>query len=135
MMSDVMVFGSLVERSMEVLLITLLGVLLWGNWDWRGVGLGLALFCVIRPLAVWALGGSGALLSGHQRVLLGWFGIRGIGSIYYLCYALQHGLPKDVAQTCTSLTLTVVALSIVLHGVSTQPLLDHYERRNSNKLE
>jgi NhaP-type Na+/H+ or K+/H+ antiporter len=135
MMSDIMVFGSLVERSMEVLLITLLGVLLWGHWDWRGACLGLVLFLVIRPLAVWTLGGTRALLSGHQRVLLGWFGIRGIGSIYYLCFALQHGLPEDIAQTCTSLTLTVVAMSIVLHGVSTQPLLDHYERRSSNTLD
>ncbi|WP_263262490.1 cation:proton antiporter [Pseudomonas sp. RIT-PI-S] len=135
MMGDIMAFGSLVERSMEVLLITLLGALLWGYWDWRGVGLGLALFCVIRPLAVWALGGSRALLSGHQSALLGWFGIRGIGSIYYLCFALQHGLPEEISRTCTSITLTVVALSIVLHGVSTQPLLDHYERRNSAKVD
>lgn len=135
MMSDIMAFGSLIERSMEVMLITLLGALLWGYWDWRGVGLGLVLFVVIRPLAVWALGGSRALLSGHQRALLGWFGIRGIGSIYYLCFALQHGLGDEVARTCTSLTLTVVALSIVLHGVSTQPLLDHYERRNSKAVD
>lgn len=135
MMGDIMAFGSLVERSMEVLLITLLGALLWGYWDWRGVGIGLALFCIIRPLAVWGLGGGRALLSRHQRVLLGWFGIRGIGSIYYLCFALQHGLSDDVARTCTSLTLTVVALSIVVHGVSTQPLLDHYERRNNQSVD
>ncbi|MBA1242373.1 cation:proton antiporter [Pseudomonas japonica] len=135
MMGDIMAFGSLVERSMEVLLITLLGALLWDYWDWRGVGIGLVLFCVIRPLAVWWLGGGRTLLSRHQRVLLGWFGIRGIGSIYYLCFALQHGLADEVARTCTSLTLTVVALSIVVHGVSTQPLLDHYERRNNQSVD
>lgn len=135
MMGDIMAFGSLVERSMEVLLITLLGALLWGYWDWRGVWIGLVLFCIIRPLAVWWLGGGRALLSRHQRMLLGWFGIRGIGSIYYLCFALQHGLSDEVARTCTSLTLTVVALSIVVHGVSTQPLLDHYERRNNQSVD
>lgn len=135
MMGDMMAFGSLVERAMEVLLITLLGALLWGNWDWRGVSLGLALFCIIRPLAVWAFGGGRALLSRHQRVLLGWFGIRGIGSLYYLCFVLEHGLPEEMAQTCISITLTVVALSILLHGVSTQPLLEHYERRSSRSAD
>lgn len=129
MMGDMLAFGSLVERSMEVLLITLLGTLLASYWDWRAMGLGLALFCVIRPLSVWLLVGR-RLLNCHQRALLGWFGIRGIGSIYYLCFALGHGLPDDVARTCISLTVSVVALSILLHGVSTQPLLEHYERRN-----
>jgi NhaP-type Na+/H+ or K+/H+ antiporter len=128
MMGDMLAFGSLVERSMEVLLITLLGTLLASYWDWRAVGLGLALFFIIRPVSVWLLVGR-RLLSNHQRALLGWFGIRGIGSIYYLCFALGHGLPDDVARTCITLTLSVVAMSILLHGVSTQPLLEHYERR------
>jgi NhaP-type Na+/H+ or K+/H+ antiporter len=77
---------------------------------------------------VWLLV-SRRLLDGHQRALLGWFGIRGIGSIYYLCYAMAHELPESVEQVCISLTLSVVALSILVHGISTQPLLDHYERR------
>jgi NhaP-type Na+/H+ or K+/H+ antiporter len=86
------------------------------------------LFCVIRPLCVGLLV-SRRLLDTHQRLLLGWFGIRGIGSIYYLCFAIGHHLPSDLERTCISLTLSVVALSILLHGVSTQPLLEHYERR------
>lgn len=128
MMGDILVFGSLVERSMEVLLITLLGATLSAYWDWRAVGLAVALFCVIRPLSVWLLVGR-RLLDGHQRALLGWFGIRGIGSIYYLCYTLSHDLPESVEKVCISLTLSVVALSILVHGVSTQPLLEQYERR------
>jgi NhaP-type Na+/H+ or K+/H+ antiporter len=128
MMGDILVFGNLVERSMEVLLITILGATLSAYWDWRAVGLAAALFCVIRPLSVWLLV-SRRLLDGHQRALLGWFGIRGIGSIYYLCYAMAHELPESVEQVCISLTLSVVALSILVHGISTQPLLDHYERR------
>lgn len=128
MMGDILVFGSLVERSMEVLLITLLGAMLSAYWDWRAIGLGLALFCVIRPLSVWLLL-SRKQADSHQRWLLGWFGIRGIGSIYYLCYALSHDLPDSVERVCISLTLSVIALSILLHGISTQPLLEHYERR------
>jgi NhaP-type Na+/H+ or K+/H+ antiporter len=127
MMGDMLAFGSLVERSMEVLLITLLGACLSLYWDWRAVGLGLALFCIIRPLGVWLLV-SRRLLNRPQKALVGWFGIRGIGSLYYLCFALTHGLPADIAQLTVSLTLSVVALSILLHGVSIQPLLERYER-------
>ena len=127
-MGDILTFGNLVERAMEVLLITLLGAALALYWDWRALGLGLGLFCVIRPLSVWLVV-RGTHVSGHQRALLGWFGIRGIGSLFYLCYAIAHGLPLGIQHTAISLTLSVVALSILLHGVSVQPLLDHYERR------
>ncbi|MFF7708984.1 cation:proton antiporter [Pseudomonas sp. NPDC007930] len=131
MMGDMLAFGSLVERSMEVVLITLLGTLLYRYWDWHAVGLGLLLFCVIRPLAVWLLGGGRRLLSGHQRALLGWFGIRGIGTLYYLCFALNHHLAAAVAEQVAPVALTVVSLSILAHGVSVQPLLEGYRRRQA----
>ncbi|WP_110949806.1 cation:proton antiporter [Pseudomonas bohemica] len=127
MMGDMLAFGSLVERGMEVLLITLLGAALAFYWDWRAVGLGLALFCVIRPLSVWLLI-SRRLLSRPQKALVGWFGIRGIGTLYYLSYALSHGVPMEAVKTIIGLTLSVVALSILLHGISIQPLLERYER-------
>jgi NhaP-type Na+/H+ or K+/H+ antiporter len=58
---------------------------------------------------------------------MGWFGIRGIGSLYYLSYALNHGLNENISDT-VSLTLSVVALSILIHGISSQPILNYYER-------
>ncbi|MCY1397167.1 sodium/hydrogen antiporter [compost metagenome] len=128
MMGDMLGFGNLVERAMEVFLVTLLGVLVSAHWDWRGLACGLALFCVVRPLSV-LLMPWGRLLDMRQRLLVGWFGIRGIGSLYYLFYALNHGLTPPMATLCTDLTLSVVALSILLHGVSTQPMLTQYERR------
>ncbi|QGA50222.1 cation:proton antiporter [Pseudomonas brassicacearum] len=127
MMSDMLAFGSLVERSMEVFLVTLLGVVLANHWDWRALAIGALLFAVIRPLSVLALP-WGRLLDGPQRLLIGWFGIRGIGSLFYLFYALNHGLQPPVAQLCIDLTLSVVALSILVHGVTTQPTLAWYER-------
>ena len=91
------------------------------------VPLAAALFFVIRPLA--------ALLfliktpTGRvQRLMLGWFGIRGIGSLYYLSYALNHGLNDKIADT-VGITLSVVALSIFIHGISSQPILNFYERK------
>jgi NhaP-type Na+/H+ or K+/H+ antiporter len=129
MIGDMLSFGSLVERAMEVFVVTLLGVVLVGHWDWRAVPMALVLFCVIRPLSV-MLVPWGNLLNGRQRLLIGWFGIRGIGSFYYLFYALNHDLPASVASLCTDITLSVVALSILVHGISTQPMLARYEQRN-----
>jgi NhaP-type Na+/H+ or K+/H+ antiporter len=130
MMGDMLAFASLVERAMEVLLITLLGIALSLYWDWRAVGLGLMLFCLIRPLSVWLMV-SRSVLNRPQKALVSWFGIRGIGSLYYLCYALSHGLPDDMVNASISLTLSVVALSILLHGITIQPLLERYERSNA----
>ncbi|VVO69719.1 hypothetical protein PS858_01231 [Pseudomonas fluorescens] len=132
MMGDMLAFGSLVERAMEVFLVTLLGVVLIGHWDWRALLIGGVLFCLIRPLSVVALPWRG-LLDGRQRLLIGWFGIRGIGSLYYLFYALNHGLAPSIAALCTDLTLSVVALSILIHGISTQPMLAWYEQRKKQK--
>jgi NhaP-type Na+/H+ or K+/H+ antiporter len=132
MMGDMLAFGSLVERAMEVFLVTLLGVVLVAHWDWRALVIAAVLFCAIRPLSVWLIP-WGRLLDGRQRSLIGWFGIRGIGSFYYLFYALNHDLPANVATLCTDLTLSVVALSILIHGISTQPMLTWYERRNNPK--
>jgi NhaP-type Na+/H+ or K+/H+ antiporter len=55
------------------------------------------LFLVVRPVAVWA-GSLGAPVSRDQRILISWFGIRGIGSIYYLMYAINRGLPRSLAE-------------------------------------
>lgn len=128
MMGDMLSFGGLVERSMEVFLVTLLGVVLISHWDWRALVVGALLFCVIRPLSVLAMP-WGRLLDRRQRGLVGWFGIRGIGSIYYLFYALNHGLIGTSSSVAMDLTLSVIALSVVVHGLSTQPMLAWYERR------
>ncbi|ROM67232.1 sodium:proton antiporter [Pseudomonas brassicacearum] len=128
MMGDMLAFGSLVERAMEVFLVTLLGVVVATHWDWRALAIGALLFAVIRPLSVLAMP-WGRLLDGPQRLLIGWFGIRGIGTLFYLFYALNHDLQPEVAKLCINLTLSVVALSILAHGLSTQPMLAWYERR------
>jgi sodium/hydrogen antiporter len=83
------------------------------------------LLLVIRPLAA-GLGMIGSSATWLQRGFIAWFGIRGIGSIYYLMYAIQHGLPDDLAQLLTRLTLAVVAASVVVHGVSVTPLMRRY---------
>lgn len=121
-------FGDTAERLLEFLLVVLVGVALWTHWDPRGVPLALALFLVIRPLSSRLLLAA-SRTSNAQRWLMGWFGIRGIGSLYYLSYAINNGLPARIADDIAQLTLTVVAISILLHGVTARPLLNWYEAK------
>jgi NhaP-type Na+/H+ or K+/H+ antiporter len=71
---------------------------------------------------------TGTPTSPWQRSLMGWFGIRGVGSVYYLGYALTHGIEGPAAATAAGLTISVVAIGIVVHGALAQPVLARYER-------
>jgi sodium/hydrogen antiporter len=126
MTETALAFNEQLERISELGVVVLLGAMLS-----RTYLLGDALWfvplllLVIRPVAT-GLGLIGSRTSPIQRRLIGWFGIRGIGSLYYLFYALHHGLLPDLAHRLTALTLAVVAVSIVLHGLSVTPLMHLY---------
>ncbi|HEV2734148.1 MAG TPA: cation:proton antiporter, partial [Longimicrobiaceae bacterium] len=92
------------------------------------------LFLVIRPLAVYA-GLLGSDVSPARRRLLSWFGIRGIGSVYYLAFAIEHGIPREIAEPLTALMLAVVVTSIVAHGVSVTPLMRRYQQTTGDEPE
>ncbi len=127
---SVLSFNEQLDRIGEMAGVVMLGMLLWAvPWvpaAWWFVPLVLLL---VRPLSVAVgLAGSRRTTTGQRR-LIGWFGIRGIGSLYYLAYALNHGLPDEHAQTLVALTVAVVVSSIVVHGVSVTPLMARYRRR------
>ncbi|TXT39157.1 MAG: sodium/hydrogen exchanger [Comamonadaceae bacterium] len=125
-----LVFKEHLERLSEVLLILLIGgTLFLDSWTWEAVGLALFLFVVVRPLSV-LIGLAGTATSWRIRGLAGWFGVRGIGSLYYLMYAIEHKLPESLALRLIQLTLIVVTLSILLHGISVKPLMGIFWRRN-----
>ena len=123
-----LIFKEHLERLSELMLILLLGgTLFLDSWSWRAVGLALFLFAVARPVSVLA-GLAGTRTSWPIRSMVGWFGVRGIGSLYYLMYAIQHGLPEDLALELIQLTLIAVALSILVHGTSVKPLMGLFWR-------
>jgi sodium/hydrogen antiporter len=129
MAQSVLGFNEALERIAEVAVVLLIGGLLAGRLlPLEDIWFVPLLLLVIRPLSVLAgLVGSG--LAPVRRGLVSWFGIRGIGSIYYLMFAVSHGLPEDLAQRLIALTLTTVAVSVVVHGVSVTPLMSWYSRR------
>ncbi|MFO7533643.1 MAG: cation:proton antiporter [Candidatus Limnocylindrales bacterium] len=122
-----------IERVAEVGLVIIVGAALGTvGLDPAIVWLGALLYLVIRPLSV-VVGLAGTRTRRSMVALFGWFGIRGIGSVYYLSFAAVHGLAPDLAARLASITLGLVALSIVVHGVSVTPLMTWYEQRLSRR--
>jgi NhaP-type Na+/H+ or K+/H+ antiporter len=123
-----LVFNEHLEKLAEIVLVLLIGgSLFWDSWSWRAVGFAAFLFFFARPISV-HLGLWGSEAPMRLRNMTSWFGVRGIGSLYYLVYAIQHGLPENIALELTHLTLVVVALSILVHGVSVKPAIAHFWR-------
>lgn len=133
MMQAVRGFNDQIERIAELIIILAVGAMLpFVAVDRWSVIFLMLLFFVLRPMSVW-LGLLGASVTGDQRLLIAWFGIRGIGSIYYLMFALNNGLSGTTADRTISITLLAVAASIILHGVSVTPLMTFYGRRQARK--
>jgi NhaP-type Na+/H+ or K+/H+ antiporter len=124
----VLSFNEQMERIGEFAAVVLIGMLLWAvTWHEASLWFVPLLLLVVRPIAV-AVGLAGSATSAPQRALIGWFGIRGIGSLYYLMYAMGHGIGDDLAERLAAITVAVVVASIVVHGISVTPLMTLYER-------
>ncbi|MDO3720749.1 cation:proton antiporter [Marinobacter sp. chi1] len=121
-----LMFKESLERLSELVLVVLLGGMLFDDsWSFRAVGLGLFLFVIVRPASVFlGLIGSGA--PWRLQILVGWFGVRGIGSLYYLMFAVVFGLPEELALELIHLTLVVVVLSIIIHGLTVKPMMTRW---------
>lgn len=116
------------ERILEVGLVLVVGAALFvAGISWAALWFAPLLFFVIRPLAALPVLAT-AKFTRFEFSLVAWFGIRGIGSIYYLMFALDRELPTELAKQLISLTFTVIAFSVLLHGISATPLLRRYAR-------
>lgn len=124
-----LVFKEHLERLSELALVLLLGGALFvDSWSWEAVAMAIFVFVVARPLSVLAVLWR-ANIPMRTQGMIGWFGVRGIGSLYYLMYAIQHGLPEALALQLIQMTLIVVTLSILVHGISVKPLMAMVWRR------
>ncbi|MDH6182703.1 NhaP-type Na+/H+ or K+/H+ antiporter [Polaromonas sp. CG_23.6] len=133
MMNAVQRFNSQLESFVEVAIVLAVGVLLASvEFESDVLWFVPVLFLMVRPLAVYG-GLIGTQVSGSQRNLMSWFGIRGIGSLYYLLYAINHNIQPALAERLLSITLAVVVASIIIHGISVTPLMQHYESRKTIK--
>jgi NhaP-type Na+/H+ or K+/H+ antiporter len=126
MRDSVQDFNEQLEKVAELTLVLVVGALvaatapLPSSWWFIPV-----LLVVARPLSTY-VATAGERLTWSQRAMIAWFGIRGIGSVFYLLLALRLGVGGEIAETIASLTLWTVAASIVAHGITAQPLMRRY---------
>lgn len=124
-------FAEAVERLLSAGLLVLLGGAIVGGvlgpLGPQGIVLGIVTVLVIRP-ASGLISLARHRCPNHERSAIAFFGIRGIGSGYYLAYALNRA---DFAQAdeLWAILVFIVLLSIVLHGVSASPVMARLDRR------
>lgn len=126
-LSDALSFGETVERLIAVALVLAVGIAVIPAVSWDGVLVAGVLLLVVRPLSTW-IATIGCRVPWQRRLLIGWFGIRGLGSLNYMAFAVVHGLAGVSVPAFESVVLTVVAMSIVIHGISVTPLMQWRER-------
>ncbi|RZA33748.1 MAG: sodium:proton antiporter [Lysobacteraceae bacterium] len=128
-------FAHQCEKLLMGLLLLLLGGAVASGilqaLSWREVVFALAFVLLVRPLSGW-LGLLGTQLPTRERWIIAVFGVRGIGSLYYLAFATHHA---DFGNTeaLWAVVCLVVVLSILLHGLSAQRVLEWMDRRRGRK--
>lgn len=126
-----LMFTEQIEKLLEVGVILLLGAFLRieAIVQFAGQALLVAglLIVLIRPIGAW-ISTIGVQFHPAKRLLMGWFGIRGVGSLYYLFYAFGSGLKGELGEQIAWITYITVVISVLVHGISSTPLMNWYER-------
>jgi NhaP-type Na+/H+ or K+/H+ antiporter len=130
MMSKIMGINQHFGHILEVALVVLIGCLMTSTWtlgsDWW---IALLIIFLIRPTAV-LLTLACTDISRLQRRLIAFFGIRGIGSVYYLTYAIGKGLDDQTAIRIGGIVLTTIAFSLLIHSNAATPILAYYRKQS-----
>lgn len=113
-------FSEEIERILVAVIFVLIGLYtandLLSELTWSHVAFAAVLIFAVRPLAG-MVGMSGARLHRLQKFTMAFFGIRGIGSLYYLSYALYHqSFPQ--AEEAFAFVVFLMIASAVIHGIS-----------------
>jgi len=125
-------FGEQIERLLMMVLLVCFGAVLaegtlLSQTDWRVVVVAVLTLAVIRPLAGWI-----SLLGCHQpkaeKVIIAVFGIRGLGSIYYLAFATQRA-KFEQAESLWATVFMIILISVVAHGIAVTPVMRWIDRR------
>jgi NhaP-type Na+/H+ or K+/H+ antiporter len=117
------------ERLLTLFVLLVLGIGLsrglLASLDWRGVSIGLALIFLVRPVAgliALSPGSRTSRLTGPQRWAAAFFGVRGVGSIYYLAYAAGEAEEFGADWLWSTVAFTIVA-SVLVHGALASPVM------------
>jgi len=135
------------ERLLTLAVLLLLGVALTndllGDLTLPGVVVGVLLVFVVRPLTAYAAlsvgaareretetqgrGGARPRLTQRERLATAFFGVRGVGSLYYLSYAAGAAAFPQLSQIWAAVAFTI-GLSVLVHGITATPVMTRLER-------
>ena len=126
------------ERLLTLIILLMLGMAMTkgvlDELDWRGVLIALSLVFVLRPWAGWVslrVRARGSDLPGglsrHEALATAFFGVRGVGSLYYLAFAAgEHSFPEE--RWLWSTTAFTILVSVMVHGVLATPVMRYLDR-------
>lgn len=118
-------FNSAIEHALTALLLVMTGCVLpalWPQLDWPHAAIALALVLAVRPACGW-LCLSGTALRPGERAVVAAYGVRGIGSIYYLAFAAGQVELADEGQLWATVAF-VILLSTLVHGLTAGAVLE-----------
>jgi sodium/hydrogen antiporter len=124
-------FAEQIERLLMMVLLVFFGAAIaegsvFKGLNWNVVAVAALILFVVRPLSAW-ISLMGSPEPPKEKAVIAFFGIRGLGSFYYLAYATgqaQFERPEDLWVT----VFLVVLASIVLHGIKVTPTMRHLDR-------
>lgn len=127
-------FADEAERLLMLLLLVMFGAMLAGGdllagLRWSDWAFALAALLLVRPLTgMIALAGTRPPLL--ERGIIATFGIRGLGSVYYLAYGINNGAFGS-GERLWSVVALIILLSIIAHGITVTPAMRRLERRTA----
>lgn len=115
-----------------ILMIIIGGYLVFGVLEpltFPMVAVSLAIIFLVRPISG-LIAFIGSDLPKHKKWVVSFFGIRGIGSLYYLAYAIYMA---DFPQSdeLWAITIFIVAVSVFVHGISAKPIMERFAEKDT----
>jgi NhaP-type Na+/H+ or K+/H+ antiporter len=120
-----------VERIAMMILLLLFGGALVGGLlaplQWVDVVAAVVILLVVRPVSG-LIGMLGHKADWQERLTLSFFGIRGVGSVYYLAYGLKHMENVPGADRLWAIVGVIILMSILMHGITVTPIMRKLDR-------
>ena len=129
-------FAEQIERLLMMVLLVCFGAAIaegsvFGAISWNVVAVAVLTLILVRPLAAW-IGLAGNAQPLAEKASVAFFGIRGLGSFYYLAYATGQAQFEQPEVLWVTICL-VVLISIVLHGIAATPTMRYLDRHRTKR--
>lgn len=124
-------FTDQVERMLMAIVLILFGGTLvdktFSSFSWSYLVFALAAVLIIRPATAW-ISVINSNLHFQEKAAISFYGIKGIGSLFYLAFAISHAEFQS-PEKLWSITSLVILCSIIVHGISATVVMQRIEKR------